>query len=76
MCQWHCDAKYRPPRQFRRQRRVPQVEFFDRVIDVFVVDAATSVIEAESLEHEADVPSFNEAQLKAHRFCLTQRTDE
>ena len=33
-------------------------------------DAATSVIEAESLEHEAHVPSFNQAQqLKATDFA-------
>ena len=39
------------PREFRRQW-------------VLCCDAATSIIEAESVEHEAHVPSFNEALAK------------
>ena len=40
-------------------------------------DATTSVIEAESLEHDAHVPSFNEAQqLKATDFVDSLKTDK
>ena len=53
---------------------VPQVQFFD--CRYFCCDAATSVIETERLEDEAQVPSFKEIQhLKATVFVSQCREE-
>ena len=58
-----------PPQTDQKTVEVPQVLLFDLSDKCTYCDAATIAIEAESLEHEVHVPSFNEAQqLKVKDF--------